>query len=98
MTAGAMSGCASRSRFTSIKKSYGQGIAAASVYPLCAVWGLMRDSGSMIELSDVIADLRSELDAARRRGTGEELRFELGSVELEVSVAVPEGCRRKRRK
>ena len=42
----------------------------------------------MIELADVIADLRDELDTARRRGTGEDLRFELGPVELEVSVAV----------
>jgi hypothetical protein len=42
----------------------------------------------MIELSDVIADLRAELDAARRAGAGEDLRFELGPVELEVSVAV----------
>ena len=42
----------------------------------------------MIELAEVIADLRDELDAARRRGAGEDLRFELGPVELEVSVAV----------
>ena len=42
----------------------------------------------MIELADVIADLRGELDAARLRGAGEDLRFELGAVELEVSVAV----------
>jgi hypothetical protein len=42
----------------------------------------------MIELSEVIASLRSELDAARREGTGKDLRFELGPVELEVSVAV----------
>ena len=42
----------------------------------------------MIELSDVIAELRSELDTARQAGAGEELRFELGPVELEVSVAL----------
>jgi hypothetical protein len=42
----------------------------------------------MIDLSDVIADLRGELDAARRAGEGEPLRFELGPVELEVSVVV----------
>lgn len=42
----------------------------------------------VIELADVIADLRSELDADRRQGAGEELRFELGPVALEVSVAV----------
>ena len=49
---------------------------------------LVRDSEVMIELADVIADLRDELDVARRRGFGEDLRFELGPVELEVSVAV----------
>ena len=42
----------------------------------------------MIELSDVIASLRTELDTARRAGAGEDLRFELGPVELEVSVAL----------
>lgn len=42
----------------------------------------------MIELADVIANLRGELDAARRQGGREELQFELGPVELEVSVAV----------
>jgi hypothetical protein len=42
----------------------------------------------MIELADVIAGLRRELDTARREGTGKDLRFELGLVELEVSVAV----------
>lgn len=42
----------------------------------------------MIELSDVIASLRTELDTARRAGAGQDLRFELGPVELEVSVAL----------
>ena len=42
----------------------------------------------MLELSDVITSLRIELDTARREGAGEDLRFELGPVELEVSVAV----------
>ena len=42
----------------------------------------------MIELSEVIANLRSELDTARREGTGKDLRFELGPVELELSIAV----------
>ena len=42
----------------------------------------------MIELSDVIASLRSELDTARLEGAGKDLRFELGPVDLEVSVAV----------
>jgi hypothetical protein len=42
----------------------------------------------MIELSKVIAGLRDELDTARVQGSGEYLRFELGPIELEVSVAV----------
>ena len=42
----------------------------------------------MIELSDVITNLRTELETARLAGVGEGLRFELGPVELEVSVAL----------
>jgi hypothetical protein len=42
----------------------------------------------MIELATVIAALRDELDSARVQGAGEYLRFELGPIELEVSVAV----------
>jgi Trypsin-co-occurring domain 2 len=42
----------------------------------------------MIELAEVIGDLRSELDRARVGGAGEELRFELGPVELEVTVGL----------
>jgi hypothetical protein len=42
----------------------------------------------MIELSDLIRDLRKELTTALADGAGEALRFELGSVELEASVAV----------
>jgi hypothetical protein len=41
-----------------------------------------------IELAQVISQLREELDTARRAGQGEDLRFELGPVELEVAVAV----------
>ncbi|WP_046732449.1 trypco2 family protein [Streptomyces humi] len=42
----------------------------------------------MIELGSVIKDLRSELQAAIEAGEDEDLRFELGPIELEVSVAV----------
>lgn len=42
----------------------------------------------MIELSEVITELRRELQQAMRAGRGEPLRFELGPVELEVTVAV----------
>ena len=42
----------------------------------------------MIELSEVIRDLRAELEAAVRAAPADGLRFELGAVELEVAVAV----------
>jgi hypothetical protein len=41
-----------------------------------------------IELSEVIAGLRKELSAAIHAGDGEDLRFELGPVELELTLAV----------
>jgi hypothetical protein len=40
----------------------------------------------MIELADVINDLRSELDRARLAAEGSALRFGLGPVELELTV------------
>lgn len=42
----------------------------------------------MIELAEVIAQLRTELDRARAAAAGETLRFELGPIELEVAVAL----------
>ncbi|MGD0375723.1 MAG: trypco2 family protein [Streptosporangiaceae bacterium] len=42
----------------------------------------------MIELAEVIRQLRGELDLARRAADGEELQFELGPVELEVTVGL----------
>ena len=42
----------------------------------------------MIELADVIGDLRAELDRARLAAEGSALRFGLGPVELEVAVAL----------
>ncbi len=42
----------------------------------------------MIELADVIRDLREELERAVVAAEGEALRFELGTIELEVSVAL----------
>ncbi|MGH3805877.1 MAG: trypco2 family protein [Pseudonocardiaceae bacterium] len=41
-----------------------------------------------VELAQVIGQLRQELSAAMREGEGEDLRFELGTVELELTVAV----------
>lgn len=42
----------------------------------------------MIELASVIKDLREELERAIGVAEGAALRFELGTIELEVSVAV----------
>jgi hypothetical protein len=44
--------------------------------------------GTMIELADVVSDLRAELERARDAAVGKELRFEIGSIELEVAVAL----------
>ncbi|MGH3809271.1 MAG: trypco2 family protein [Pseudonocardiaceae bacterium] len=41
-----------------------------------------------VELAQVIGQLQQELSAAMREGEGEHLRFELGTVELELTVAV----------
>lgn len=42
----------------------------------------------MIELASVIRDLRAELEQAVVAADGAALKFELGPIELEVSVAV----------
>jgi hypothetical protein len=42
----------------------------------------------MIELADVIRQLRAELDRARSAADDETLRFELGPIELELAVAL----------
>ncbi|MFE9446483.1 trypco2 family protein [Streptomyces sp. NPDC006602] len=42
----------------------------------------------MVELSELIRELRAELGAAVAAAPAEGLRFELGPVEIEVSVAV----------
>lgn len=41
-----------------------------------------------VELAQVIGQLRQELLTAMREGEGEDLWFELGPVELELTVAV----------
>jgi NTP-dependent ternary system trypsin peptidase co-occuring protein len=45
----------------------------------------------MIELGEVITELRRELQQAMSAGQGQPLRFELGPVELEATVAVEKG-------
>jgi Trypsin-co-occurring domain 2 len=45
----------------------------------------------MIELGEVIGELRRELQQAMTAGEGQPLRFELGPVELEATVAVEKG-------
>ena len=42
----------------------------------------------MIELAEVVRQLRLELDRARAVAEGEDLRFELGPIELEVTVGL----------
>jgi hypothetical protein len=42
----------------------------------------------LIELADVISQLRTELHRASNAASDETLRFELGPIELEVLVAV----------
>ncbi|MFI6339059.1 trypco2 family protein [Streptomyces sp. NPDC050535] len=42
----------------------------------------------MIELADMIRELRKQLTAAPADGDGEVVRFELGPVEVEASIAV----------
>ena len=41
-----------------------------------------------VELADLITQLRRELSVAMRSGEGEDLRFEPGPVELELTVGV----------
>jgi hypothetical protein len=41
-----------------------------------------------LALAEVIAHLRTELSEAMRAGEGEDLRFELGPVELELTIGV----------
>ncbi|MDQ3887498.1 MAG: hypothetical protein M3308_10940 [Actinomycetota bacterium] len=41
-----------------------------------------------VELAQMISQLRQELSEARREGEGEDLQFELGPVQLELTVAV----------
>ncbi len=41
-----------------------------------------------IELAQLIQDLRSELSAARAASVTSDLRFEIGNIDLELSVAV----------
>ncbi|MEU4895041.1 trypco2 family protein [Streptomyces sp. NPDC044780] len=42
----------------------------------------------MVELTEMIRELRAQLTAAAADGTGESLQFEVGPIEIEVSVAV----------
>jgi len=42
----------------------------------------------MIELAELIRALRSELNVARERAEREALQFELGPIEVELTVAV----------
>lgn len=43
---------------------------------------------TLIDLVDVIRDLRSQIGQAQVASAGEDLQFEVGPIELEMSVAV----------
>ncbi|MFD4558356.1 trypco2 family protein [Streptomyces sp. NPDC058469] len=51
-------------------------------------WHRHRLGGRVIELSEMIRELRREFTAAMAEGDGERVRFELGPVEVEASVTV----------
>lgn len=44
--------------------------------------------GEMVELSEMIRELRAQLTAAAAAGADEALKFDVGPIELEVTVAV----------
>jgi hypothetical protein len=48
----------------------------------------MGDAGMALELASVVRELRAELNQAMEEAEGERLRFELGPVELNVTVTV----------
>ena len=48
-------------------------------------------SESEIPLADVVGQLRKELRASMKAGEGEDLRFEVEDVELEMQVVVTKG-------
>jgi hypothetical protein len=50
-----------------------------------------RTENCVIELGELIGELRRELQQAMAAGVGEPLRFELGPVELEATVVVERG-------
>ncbi len=50
--------------------------------------GIQAGAAHVIELSDMISELRQQLTTALTDGRGEAVRFELGPVELEATVAV----------
>jgi hypothetical protein len=50
--------------------------------------GASGGGAGMIELAEVIGELRRELQEVLNAGEGEQLRFELGPAELEATVAV----------
>jgi hypothetical protein len=56
---------------------------------MSAARGADREDAAMaVELAELIGQLRAELTEAMRAGDREELRFELGPVELELTLAV----------
>jgi hypothetical protein len=54
--------------------------------------GQITTGGFSVDLADVICSLREELERAIAAGDGHALRFELGPVELEVSILIEAGA------
>ncbi|MFI9152459.1 trypco2 family protein [Streptomyces sp. NPDC053367] len=46
----------------------------------------------MVELAEPVGELRRQLTVAMSEGADEAVRFELGPVEAEATVAVSRGC------
>ena len=67
--------------------AFTQGVVTASLI-LVVAHRAGRAEDTMIELAEVIRQLREELDIARTSATDAVLQFEMGTIELEVMVAL----------
>jgi hypothetical protein len=75
--------------WTAVSAGFRLRAAGDRVWLDCEVHELWGDQ--MIELGEVISELRRELQDAISKGEGQPLRFELGTIELDAIVAVEKG-------